>query len=145
MLEIKEQEEPERHYLPMTNWKFDWNMMLYGEDEETGFQLDWNKLIYGEEQMLDFDLKKNEKLMRPEHYEYLFKPPSQRSEMEKFFLKQSGFCNDEDLEEPEEPEDQGAQGAVPIRFIISPELHGDNGASGPVEEPEIISKQQIRF
>lgn len=126
MLDIKEQEEPERHYLPVTNFHFDWNMMLYSQEQEEGFELDWNKLIYGEDQMLEFDLKKNEKLMRPEHYEYLFKPPSQRTEIEKFFLKQSGFCNEEEDADIEELE---SQEALPIRFVIAPEMHGEETIS----------------
>lgn len=104
---IKEKEEGEfeleRKYLPVENYKFDWNMMLYGEEEEESV-IDWNKLIYGEDQLLEFDLKKNENLMRPEFYEYMFKKASERTEVEKFYLKQSGFCayeneSDEDLEE----------------------------------------------
>ena len=90
--------ELERNYLPIENYKFDWNMMLYGEDEK-GFELDWNKLVYNEDQLLDFDLKKNERLMKPEYYEYLFRRASERTEQEKFYLKQSGFCayeNDSD-------------------------------------------------
>jgi hypothetical protein len=130
MLDIKEQEEPERHYLPTTNFLFDWNKMLYGEEEESGIEIDWNKLIYNEEQMIEFDLKKNEKIMRPEHYEYLFKPPSQRSDMEKFFLQQSGFCNEE--------EEEDEMGEVPIRLITS---RGDNGPP----DPELVSKQNHRF
>ena len=92
--------EPERNYLPIENFCFDWNMMLYGDHEE-GFQIDWNKLIYNDEQLLEFKLKKDEKLLRPEHYEYLFKRNSERSEIEKYFLRQSGFCaydNDSDEE-----------------------------------------------
>jgi len=102
---IKEKEEGEfeleKNYLPVTNYKFDWNMMLYGEDEEESV-IDWNKLIYGEDQLLEFDLKKNERLMRPEFYEYMFKRASERSEIEKFYLKQSGFGEDESDEDVEE-------------------------------------------
>jgi hypothetical protein len=82
--------EPERHYLPIDNFKFDWNMMLYGEDE-TNNEIDWNKLVYGEDQMLEFDLKKNEKIMRPEYYNYMFRKSSEITDLEKYFLKQSGF------------------------------------------------------
>jgi hypothetical protein len=100
--EEKQMEEPERHYLPLDNFKFDWSMMLPDQENENDGVLDWNKLIYGPDQCLEFDLKKNEKLMRPEFYGYLFKKASERSEMEKFYLKQSGFCayeeeSDEDM------------------------------------------------
>jgi tRNA splicing endonuclease len=110
--------EPERHYLPLENYILDWNMLLYGEEEESGFQIDWNKLIYNEEQLLDFSLRQQEKMLRPEHYEYLFSAPAQRSEMEKFFLTQSGFCIDEE-EDAEEDEIND----IPIkRLVIDPAL-----------------------
>jgi len=114
---IKEKEEGEieleRNYLPIENYVFDWNMMLYSEDENK-FEIDWNKLVYNEDQLLEFDLKKNEKLMRPEYYQYMFQRASERSEIEKFYLKQSGFCayeneSDEDVEE-----------AKIKRFIVEP-------------------------
>lgn len=106
---IKEKEEGEiqleRNYLPIENYVFDWNMMIYGEEEKE-FEIDWNKLVYNEDQLLEFDLKKNEKLMRPEYYQYMFQRASERSEIEKFYLKQSGFSSfgdendsDEDVEE----------------------------------------------
>ena len=107
--------ELERKYLPVTNYKFDWNMMLYGEEEEESV-IDWNKLIYGEDQLLEFDLKKNEMLMRPEFYEYMFKRASERSEVEKFYLKQSGFCSESD-EEAEEVEETKIK-----RFIVKPQF-----------------------
>lgn len=113
------QPELERHYLPATNYNIDWNMLLYGQEEETGFQIDWNKLVYNEEQLLEFDLKRQEKLLRPEFYGYLFSAPAQRSEMEKFFLSQSGFSIEEDDVE-DDPTD------IPIkRLVIAP----------PVEDP----------
>jgi len=110
------QPELERHYLPATNYNIDWNMLLYGQEEETGFQIDWNKLIYNEDQLLEFELKRQERMLRPEHYEYLFSAPAQRSEMEKFFLSQSGFSIDED-EEEEENENELIK-----RFVIAPSM-----------------------
>jgi hypothetical protein len=98
--------EPERNYLPVTNFYFDWNMAMYTDEieEAPGFKLDWNKLIYNEEQISQFSLQKEEKMMRPEFYEYLFKKPTHRSDMEKFFLQQSGFCNDDCPDEEQEDE-----------------------------------------
>ena len=111
------QPELERHYLPVTNYNLDWNMLLYGQDEETGFEIDWNKLIYNEDQLLEFELKRQERKLRPEFYEYLFSAPAQRSDMEKFFLAQSGFCIEEGEDEEEEIND------IPIkRFVIDPSL-----------------------
>lgn len=112
-------EEPERHYLPIENYKFDWSMMLPdAEDEESN--IDWNKLIYGADQCLEFDLKKNEKLMRPEYYGYLFQRASERSEMEKFYLRQSGFCAYE-----EESDEDVAEEKIIKRFVIE-KMDNDN-------------------
>ena len=92
--------EPIRHYTAVSeNYKLDWNMMLYKIEDEDGFQLDWNKLIYNEEQLAEFTLQKKEKLVRPELADFLFKPPAERSAMEKFFLTQSGFCTEEEKDE----------------------------------------------
>ena len=91
--------EPERNYLPIENFKLDWNMMLYGADEN-GDEIDWNKLVYNDDQLLEFNLQKQEKILRPEYYEYLFKKNSERSELEKYFLRQSGFgAYDDDSDE----------------------------------------------
>jgi hypothetical protein len=114
----------ERHYLPLENYILDWNMLLYGEEEETGFQIDWNKLVYNEDQLLEFTLRQQEKMLRPEHYGYLFSAPAQRSEMEKFFLTQSGFCIDEDVEEEEDEIND-----IPIkRLVLDPSLQIEDPA-----------------
>ena len=110
--------EPERHYLPIENFNFDWNMILYGEDEENEV-IDWNKLIYGQDQMLEFDLQKNEKLMRPEFYDYMFRRASERTEIEKFYLKQSGF----DAYDDDSQEEIEAEASEKIRrFIVDHKL-----------------------
>jgi hypothetical protein len=85
----------ERKYMDdcdMATWKMDWNMLLYQPEEESGFQLDWNKLIYNEEQLAEFYLQKNEKMIKPDKYEYLFENPSQRTPMEKYYLKIRILC-----------------------------------------------------
>lgn len=95
-----ENAEPVRHYTATSeNFKLDWNMLLYKIEEEDGFQLDWNKLIYNEEQLAEFNIQKKEKFVRPEFIDYLIKPASERSAMERFFLNQSGFaCDDKEDE-----------------------------------------------
>lgn len=97
--EIKEPEyEPERIYTS-TSFQLDWNMLLYNVKEEDGFQLDWNKLIYNEEQLAEFHLQQKERFVRPEFLDYLIKPASERSAMEKHFLTLSGFaCDDDDTD-----------------------------------------------
>lgn len=95
----------ERNYLPqneMATWKMDWNMLLYSPEEESGFQLDWNKLIYNEEQLAEFYLQKNEKIIQPNKYEYLFENPSERTPMEKYYLKMAGYDVDEKEETDED-------------------------------------------
>lgn len=116
--------EPERHYLPIDNFKFNWNMMLYGEDE-TNCEIDWNKLIYGEDQMLEFDLKKNEKIMRPEYYDYMFRRSTDRTDIEKYFLRQSGFdaYDDDSQEELEAHKEIEGEATEKIRrFVIDNKL-----------------------
>jgi len=116
---IKEKEEGEieleRNYLPIENYVFDWNMMIYGEDKKE-FEIDWNKLIYNEDQLLEFDLKKNEKLMRPEYYQYMFQRASERTEIEKFYLMQSGFSSFGD----ENDSDEDVEETKIKRFIVEP-------------------------
>lgn len=94
----------ERNYLSskeQATWMMDWNMLLYSEEEESGFKLDWNKLIYNEEQLEEFNLQRQEKMIQPDRYEYLFNNPSERTPMEKIYLKQAGY----DVEETECEED----------------------------------------
>ena len=94
--------EPERHYLPTSQFKIDWNMLLYDGVDEKDIVVDSNKLIYGKEQLAQFNLQKSEKAMKPEFYEYLFRKPNERTEQEKYILSQSGFDaedNDSDNEE----------------------------------------------
>ena len=112
------QPELERHYKPLTSCSIDYNMLFYGQ-EENGSAIDWNKLIYNEEQLQEFTLRKQEKIFRPEFYEYLFSAPAERTEMEKFFLTQSGFSIDEN-----EDEDEDEEMEQPIRrFVIDPSLY----------------------
>jgi hypothetical protein len=95
----------ERKYMDdcdMATWKMDWNMLLYTPEEESGFQLDWNKLIYNEEQLAEFYLQKTEKMIKPDKYEYLFENPSERSAMEKYYLKMAGYDVDEKEETDED-------------------------------------------
>lgn len=106
--------EPERNYLPTENYNFNWNMLLGSAIDDKGDNIDWNKLVYNEEQLLEFDLKKQERLLRPESYDYIFKKASERTELEKFYLRQSGFCAyDEDSDE--DCEEQRIK-----RFVIDP-------------------------
>jgi len=90
--------ELERNYLSIKEqlaWKMDWNMLLYSEEDESGFEIDWNKLIYNEEQLVEFNLQKKEKLVQPDKYEYLFNNPSERTPIEIFYLKQAGYAVEE--------------------------------------------------
>jgi hypothetical protein len=92
--------EPFRNYTAVSeHFKLDWNMLLYKVEDDNGFQLDWNKLIYDEEQMAEFVLQKKEKVVKPQLAEFLFKPPCERSAMERFFLAQTGFCNGDEKDE----------------------------------------------
>jgi hypothetical protein len=96
--------ELERNYLSIkeqTAWKMDWNMLLYCEEDESGFKIDWNKLLYNEEQLEEFNLQRQEKLVQPDKYEYLFENPTHRTPMELFYLKQAGY-EVEEIEEDNE-------------------------------------------
>jgi hypothetical protein len=95
-------QEPERRYIPISQFKIDWSMMLYDSVDEKEETIDWNKMVYGEQQLAQFDLQKSEKTMKPEFYEYLFRKPSERTEQEKYFLGQSGFDAEDDESEDEE-------------------------------------------
>lgn len=93
-------EEPIRHYAPLsTGFMLDWNKLLYSVEEEEGFQLDWNRLIYNEEQIEEFNRQKKEKLVRPNLFEFMTTVPSERTEMEKYFLREAGYAMDEELDE----------------------------------------------
>jgi hypothetical protein len=111
--------EPERHYKPLDSFILDWNKLLFVQDDN-GVELDWNKLIYNDEQLLELTLKQQERFLRPEHYEFLFSAPSQRTDMEKFFLSQSGFCIDE--------EDDFYEGEEEMikRLVIDPSMQISN-------------------
>lgn len=95
----------ERNYMPasqMAAWKMDWNMLLYSPEDDNGFKIDWNKLIYNEEQLIEFNLQKNEKIIQPDKYEYLFENPAERTPIEKYYLKMAGYDVDELEEETNE-------------------------------------------
>lgn len=94
-------EEPIRCYTPLSaSFMLDWNKLLYcQEEEDSGCKLDWNRLIYSEEEITEFHRQKRERLVRPHMFEYMTAPTSERTEMEKYFLKEAGY----DLnEEPDE-------------------------------------------
>lgn len=91
--EVKEEvKELERHYLPITDFKLDWNKLLCNMDDEDGFVLDWNKLVYNEEQCLEFAEEKYRRVFRNELFDYLLKPYDERSAEEKHFIREAGFC-----------------------------------------------------
>ena len=91
--EVKEcGENLERHYLPVTNFRLDWNKLLCNVDDEDNFRLDWNKLVYNEEQCLEFAEEKYRRVFRNELFDYLLKPFDERTAEEKHFIKDAGFC-----------------------------------------------------
>lgn len=90
-------EEPIRHYTPLTaGFMLDWNKLLYSVEDEEQCPLDWNRLIYNEEQIEEFNRQKKEKLVRPNMFEFMTTLPSERTEMEKFFLKEAGYAIDDE-------------------------------------------------
>jgi len=92
--------EPVRNYTAISeNFRLDWNMLLYKMEDEQGYQIDWNKLVYNEEQLAEFTLQKKETVVKPQFADFLFKPPSERSAIERFFMFQSGFCNEDEKDE----------------------------------------------
>ena len=116
MQEEKINEEPERHYLSITDlakWKMDWNMLLFQPQDQNGFELDWNKLVYNDEQMAEFNLQQQEKMIQPDKYEYLFENPTQRSAIELHYLKMAGY----DIEEIEDEKED-----IVKRLIIQDKL-----------------------
>ena len=120
MEEEKINEEPERHYLSvydLTKWKMDWNMLLFQPEDKNGFDLDWNKLIYNDEQMAEFNLQKQEKMIQPDKYEYLFENPTQRSPLELYYLKMAGYDVEEIATEKEEDNE-----VIVKRLIIQDKL-----------------------
>lgn len=117
------EQEPERHYLDIkdqTKWKMDWNMLLYQPEDEKGFQLDWNKLIYNDEQMTEFNLQKQEKMLQPDKYEYLFENITQRTPMELYYLKMAGYDIDESINDDIKDEDDAS---VLKRLIVQDKLN----------------------
>jgi hypothetical protein len=71
-------------------FEIDWDMLNYTVAEKP-YEMDWNKLIYGNEQMLEFLLNKEEERMPSVYYNYLFKKPKMRGDMEKHFLRERGI------------------------------------------------------
>ena len=105
--------EPFRYYTAVSdNYRLDWNMLFYKIEDKDGYELDWNKLIYNEEQLAEFTLQKKEKIVRTELADFLFKPPSERSAMERFFLSQSGFCNGDEKDETDTEYDKIVENMV---------------------------------
>lgn len=120
MEEEKINEEPERHYLSihdLSKWKMDWNMLLFQPEDQNGFELDWNKLIYNDEQMAEFNLQKQERMIQPDKYEYLFENPTQRSPLELYYLKMAGYDVEEIATEKEEDNE-----VIVKRLIIQDKL-----------------------
>jgi hypothetical protein len=117
-----ESSEPERHYLSVyeqSKWIMDWNMLLYQPEEESGFKLDWNKLIYNDEQMAEFNLQKQEKMIQPDKYEYLFENITQRTPMELYYLKMAGYDVPESINDDIEDQDDSS---VLKRLIVQDKL-----------------------
>ena len=91
--EVKEEvKELERHYLPVTDFRLDWNKLLCNMDDEDNFRLDWNKLVYNEEQCMEFAEEKYRRIFRNELFDYLLKPFDERTPEEKHFIREAGFC-----------------------------------------------------
>lgn len=102
-----ENAEPVRHYTAVSNnFRLDWNMLLYKVAQDDGYELDWNKLVYNEEQLEEFNKQQKEKYVRSDFFDYLTKPVSERSAIEKFFLEQSGFTFDDDVDETDDQYDR---------------------------------------
>jgi len=84
-----------------TDWRIDWNMLLYTPEDKSNYELDWNKLIYNEEQLAEFNAQKQDKIIHPDKYEYLFENVTQRTAMEIFHLKQAGYDVDDQFHDNE--------------------------------------------
>lgn len=83
--------EPERIYKPVSTFNLSLNMLNYAPpDEYTGFQIDWDKMVYGDDQLNQFIINKNEKVLRPDCYGYLF-DPTQKTPFEKWVLEKGGY------------------------------------------------------
>jgi hypothetical protein len=116
------EQEPERHYLSIhdqSKWKMDWNMLLYQPEDDQGFQLDWNKLVYNDEQIIEFNLQKQEKIIQPDKYEYLFENITQRTPMELYYLKMAGYDVQESISDDINDEDDSS---VLKRLIVQDRL-----------------------
>jgi hypothetical protein len=98
-------------WLPNRNFKLDLNMLNYGIAEKT-YELDWNKLIYGTDQMLDFLLNKEEERLPCRYYNYLFKSPSHRTDLEQYFLRERGIEIIDDSDE-----DDGLDKRLTIMYL----------------------------
>ena len=99
-------------WLPNRNFKLDLNMLNYGIAEKT-YELDWNRLIYGTDQMLDFLLNKEEERLPCRYYNYLFKSPSRRSNMEQYFLRERGI----EIIDDSSDEDDGLDKRLTIMYL----------------------------
>lgn len=82
--------EPEKLYLNNSNFKLDLNMLNYVEETSDEYQVDWDKLVYGDDQINQFIVNKQEKVLNPSAYDYLFNP-SERTPFEKWILAKEGY------------------------------------------------------
>lgn len=113
--------ELKKNYLSIkeqATWKMDWNMLLYSEEETgSGFKLDWNKLIYNDEQLEEFNLQRQEKMVQPDKYEYLFQNPNNRTPIELYYLKEAGY-DVEEVKEKQEIEEKEEDNETIIKRLI---------------------------
>ena len=133
MEDIKEVDEPIQ--IPNKKFKFDLNMLCYGEKKEEEFNLDWNKLYYGENQISEFIIKQNANYMKPECYSYLFQP--ELTAWEEHLLKEKGVDLDSRVI-PEEPvflvskyipkHEEGANGECGIHEDVDRTVFGEGVA-----------------
>ena len=121
--------EPEKFYTSLKNFNLDYNMLNYAQEDDNGFSLDWGKLVYGDDQINKFIINKQEKLLNPSAYNYLF-DPNEKTPFEKWILEKEGY------EVPEIKEED----IKPIILAVAPICHeqGATGAEEPVKRKEVF-------
>lgn len=117
--------EPERLYTSLQNFNLNYNMLNYAE-QNNGFTLDWDRLVYGDDQINKFIINKQEKLLQPAAYNYLF-DPTDKTPFEKWVLEQEGYKLPEIKEEDIRP-------VTLISAPINREPVDDTGATGARKE-----------